>query len=79
MRIGGVAKDVTPKFLEELDEFLEVFPSKINEYETLLMENRIWLSRTKGVGIIDKETAINWGITGPILRAAGCDYDVRKY
>ena len=79
MRIGGVAKDATPKFLEELEEFLELFPKKIDEYETLLTENRIWLSRTKGVGVIDKETAINWGITGPVLRAAGCDYDVRKY
>ncbi|TCK05405.1 NADH dehydrogenase (quinone) subunit D [Phorcysia thermohydrogeniphila] len=79
MRIGGVANDATPKFLEELEEFLEFFPEKIDEYETLLTKNRIWLSRTKGVGVIDKETAINWGITGPTLRAAGCDYDVRKY
>ncbi|WP_457680409.1 NADH dehydrogenase (quinone) subunit D [Thermovibrio sp.] len=79
MRIGGVAADTTERFLSELEEFLDFFPSKIDEYETLLTENRIWLSRTKGVGVIDKETAINWGITGPTLRAAGCDYDVRKY
>ncbi|MEO2083315.1 MAG: NADH dehydrogenase (quinone) subunit D [Desulfurobacteriaceae bacterium] len=79
MRIGGVAKDTTEKFEDELKGFLRLFPEKIEEYETLLTRNRIWLSRTKGVGIIDKETAINWGITGPILRAAGSDYDVRKY
>jgi NADH-quinone oxidoreductase subunit D len=79
MRIGGVAYDATPKFLEELHQFLEYFPEKLDEYETLLTNNRIWLSRTKGVGVIDRETAINWGITGPILRAAGSDYDVRKY
>lgn len=79
MRIGGVARDATPKFIDELYEFLEIFPKKIEEYEGLLTENRIWLSRTKGVGVIDRETAVNWGITGPTLRAAGCDYDVRKY
>ncbi len=79
MRIGGVAYDTTEKFLDELNEFLEFFPSKVDEYETLLTENRIWKSRTVGVGVIDKETAINWGITGPALRATGCDYDVRKY
>ncbi len=79
MRIGGVSADTTPKFLEELEEFLELFPKKLDEYEDLLTENRIWLSRTKGVGVIDRETAISWGITGPILRATGCDYDVRKY
>ncbi len=79
MRIGGVAADATDRFIDELKGFLKHFPEKIDEYETLLTENRIWLSRTKDVGIIDKETAINWGITGPTLRAAGCDYDVRKY
>jgi NADH dehydrogenase I D subunit len=79
MRIGGVAYDATPKFIEELEGFLRVFPKKLDEYETLLTENRVWLSRTKGVGVIDRETAINWGITGPTLRASGCDYDVRKY
>jgi len=79
MRIGGVAHDTTEKFLDELNEFLEFFPSKVDEYETLLTGNRIWKSRTTGVGVIDKETAINWGITGPALRATGCDYDVRKY
>jgi NADH-quinone oxidoreductase subunit D len=79
MRIGGVAKDVTDKFLDELNKFVEEFPKKVDQYEELLTENRVWKSRTVGVGVIDKETAINWGITGPILRATGCDYDVRKY
>jgi NADH-quinone oxidoreductase subunit D len=79
MRIGGVAHDATDRFISDLKDFLEFFPKKIDEYEELLTENRVWLSRTKGVGVIDKETAINWGITGPTLRAAGCDYDVRKY
>jgi NADH-quinone oxidoreductase subunit D len=79
MRIGGVSGDTTEKFNEELKDFINYFPKKIDEYETLLTENRIWKSRTINVGVIDKETAINWGITGPALRAAGSDYDVRKY
>ena len=50
----------------------------MKEYETLLTKNVIWLKRTKGVGIISKEDAINWGVTGPSLRGSGVKYDVRK-
>ncbi len=79
MRIGGVSGDTTEKFIDELRDFIGYFPKKVDEYETLLTENRVWKSRTVNVGVIDRETAINWGITGPALRAAGSDYDVRKY
>jgi len=79
MRIGGVSADATERFISDLRDFTEYFPKKVDEYETLLTGNRVWKSRTIGVGVIDRETAVNWGITGPALRAAGSDYDVRKY
>jgi len=79
MRIGGVSADATERFISDLRDFTEYFPKKVDEYETLLTGNRVWKSRTIGVGVIDRETAVNWGITGPVLRAAGSDYDVRKY
>jgi NADH-quinone oxidoreductase subunit D len=79
IKIGGVSQDFSEKFLQELADFVDEFFEKISKYEELLTENRVWKLRTVGVGIIDKDTAISWGITGPVLRAAGCDYDVRKY
>lgn len=78
-RIGGVRNDVTEEFLDSLYRFTEEFPSRIEEYETLIDQNRIWLQRTKGIGVISAEEAINWGLTGPTLRGSGVDYDVRKY
>jgi len=77
-RIGGVRNDVTQHFLDSLYEFTEIFPKKIQEYETLIDKNRIWLKRTKGIGVISAEEAINWGLTGPTLRGSGVAYDVRK-
>jgi len=59
--------------------FVEVFPGRINEYEDLLTENRIWPGRTKGVGYLSPEDAVAWGVSGPSLRAAGIAYDVRRY
>ena len=78
-RIGGVRNDVSQEFLDSLYKFCEKFPSRIFEYETLIDQNRIWLQRTKGIGVISAEEAINWGFTGPTLRGSGVDYDVRKY
>ncbi len=78
-RIGGVRNDVTQEFLDSLYKFTEEFPRRIEEYETLIDQNRIWLKRTKGIGVISAEEAINWGLTGPMIRGSGIPYDVRKF
>src|SRR6266702_4170471 len=78
IRIGGVAMDMPLGYEDEVARFLSIFPSRIDEYEALLTENEIWRDRTIGVGIMDAETAIKWGITGPSLRGAGVNYDIRK-
>jgi NADH dehydrogenase I D subunit len=78
-RIGGVKNDVNQEFLDSLYKFTEEFPKRIEEYETLIDQNRIWLKRTKGIGVISAKEAINWGLTGPTLRGSGVPYDVRKY
>ena len=78
MRIGGVSKDLPDGIEEKIRTFVEAFPGHMKEYETLLTENVIWLKRTKGVGIISKEDAVNWGVTGPTLRGSGAKWDVRK-
>ncbi len=78
VRIGGVAKDVTPRFIDMLKEFVKIFPKRHKEYDTLLTKNRIWMKRTKEVGVISKEEAINWGLSGPSLRGSGWDWDLRK-
>lgn len=78
-RIGGVRNDVTQEFLDSLYQFTEEFPRRIEEYETLIDQNRIWLQRTKGIGVISAEEAINWGLTGPMVRGSGIPYDIRKF
>lgn len=78
-RIGGVKNDVDAKWLEDLYQFTEEFPMRIEQYETLIDQNRIWLRRTKGIGVISAEEAINWGLSGPTLRGSGVPYDVRKF
>lgn len=78
-RIGGVRNDVPEGWLEDLYKFTEEFPRRIEEYETLIDQNRIWLRRTKGIGVISAEEAINWGLSGPTLRGSGVPYDVRKF
>ncbi len=77
-RIGGVDRDITPEITERLYQFLETFPDKVDEYNTLLETNRIWMSRTKNVAVISAEDAVNFGLTGPTLRGSGVNYDVRK-
>lgn len=78
-RIGGVRNDVTQEFIDSLYRFTDEFPRRIEEYETLIDQNRIWLKRTKGIGVISAEDAVNWGLTGPTLRGSGVLYDVRKF
>jgi NADH-quinone oxidoreductase subunit D len=77
-RIGGLALEPPPGWLDRVDHFLRIFPSRLAEYENLLTENRIWLARTKGVGVISAENAIALGVTGPVLRSTGVAYDVRR-
>ena len=78
-RIGGVRQDVSRYFIDELQRFLDLFPGKIDEYETLIDTNRIWLKRTVGVGKITGEEALGLGLTGACLRGSGVDYDLRKH
>ena len=78
-RIGGVRNDVSQEFIDSVYKFTEEFPKRIEEYETLIDENRIWLQRTKGIGVISAEEAVNWGLTGPTLRGSGVPYDIRKF
>ncbi len=78
LRIGGLSKDLPDGIEEKVKSFVRTFPDHMKEYETLLTKNVIWMQRTKGVGIISKEDAISWGVTGPTLRGSGVKYDVRK-
>jgi NADH-quinone oxidoreductase subunit D len=76
-RIGGFERDFSPKFIEKLKSFLKEFPPRFEEFAGLLERNRIFMDRTLKVGPITAERALNYGFTGPNLRAAGVDYDVR--
>lgn len=78
LRIGGLSKDFPEGIEENVKAFTQTFPEHVKEYETLLTQNIIWLKRTKEIGFISKEDAINWGVTGPTLRGSGVKYDVRK-
>jgi NADH-quinone oxidoreductase subunit D len=77
-RIGGLWWDAYPEFEKRVRDFLKILPGRIDEYETLLNANRIWLQRTVGIGILTAEEAINLSLTGPPLRGSGVKYDVRK-
>lgn len=77
-RIGGMSYDLPDNLLERLWKFCEEMPRALDEVEALLTSNRIWIDRTKGVGIIDKEMALKYAVTGPVLRAAGVDHDLRR-
>src|SRR5262244_3123189 len=77
-RIGGLWWDAYPEFEARVRDFLKILPSRIDEYETLLNANRIWLQRTVGIGVLPADEAINLSLTGPALRGSGVKYDVRK-
>src|SRR5215212_8222233 len=79
IRIGGLREDLPRGFHEAVNAFLERFPGKIDEFEGLLTKNDIFRRRTEGVGVVTQDEAMQWGLVGPILRAAGSDYDVRRY
>ena len=77
-RIGGVAHDATPKFIEMVRDFVKWFPKGVDGYHKLLTENKIWTTRTMDIGTISAEDAVNYGFTGPSLRGSGVAYDLRK-
>lgn len=77
-RIGGLMMDLPAGFDNRVKQFLADFPDALNTFDTLITGNTIWHSRTKGVGIISKEDAIDWGLTGPSLRGSGVELDLRK-
>ena len=77
-RIGGVARDLPPGWVDQVRKFLNEVVVNIDETETLLTRNRIWVDRTRDVGIISKEMAIDYGLSGPNLRASGVEHDLRR-
>ncbi|HZI20537.1 MAG TPA: NADH-quinone oxidoreductase subunit D [Pyrinomonadaceae bacterium] len=77
-RIGGMPNDTYEGFTEDVQRFVDNFPKRLEEYETLLSENRIWLGRTVGIGVISAEDAVAIGLSGPALRGSGVAWDVRK-
>jgi len=77
-RPGGVWRDVPAGFEEAVRDFMAYLPPRLDEYEALLTRNPIWLDRTKDIGVIDGETALAWGLTGPSLRGSGVNFDIRK-
>jgi NADH-quinone oxidoreductase subunit D len=79
MRVGGLREDLPRGFHQAVTSFLDRFVPKLNEYEDLLTQNEIYLKRTQGVGRISKQDALAYSLAGPIARASGVDYDVRKY
>ena len=78
-RVGGQTRDLPPGFLEGVKEFSEQFVGRLDEFGKMLNRNRIFVDRTKDIGVISAATALDFGLTGPNLRGSGNDYDVRKY
>ncbi|HEY1686641.1 MAG TPA: NADH-quinone oxidoreductase subunit D [Tepidisphaeraceae bacterium] len=78
INIGGVTWDLPPYFLEKLKEFLDYFEPKIDEYNQLLSFNHIFIKRTAGVGVVSKDQAIRYALTGPMIRGSGIPFDLRR-
>jgi NADH-quinone oxidoreductase subunit D len=78
MRFGGCRVELPPGWLEQTKKIVEEFPRFLDEYEQLLTGNEIFMARAQGVGVLKKDLAINAGVTGPMLRASGVNYDIRK-
>jgi NADH-quinone oxidoreductase subunit D len=78
LRIGGLREDLPSGFHETVNAFLDRFPSKLAEYEDLLTKNQIWIKRTRGVGALPADVTVAYGLVGPIARASGVAYDVRR-
>ena len=77
-RVGGLARDLPEGFENACREFLRTFQTRVDEYETLLTKNTIWMRRTRDVGTISGADAVSWGISGPVLRASNVNWDLRK-
>ncbi len=77
-RPGGLWREIPAEFEEAVRDFIKIFPARIDQYETLLTNNPLFLERVQGLGILTQENALRWGITGPMLRASGVNYDLRK-
>jgi NADH-quinone oxidoreductase subunit B/C/D len=77
-RIGGIAADLPQGWKELVDDFVKVFPKRVKAYESLITKNPIFRARTRGIGRLSLQDAIDWGVTGPNLRASGMKWDVRK-
>ncbi len=77
-RVGGMAADIPDGWLDGLRGFLRSFPKTLDECDRMLTRNAIWTGRTVGLGVMSPEEALNYGLSGPMLRASGVDYDVRK-
>jgi NADH-quinone oxidoreductase subunit D len=75
---GGLAEDIPPGFYPECRKFVEWMPKAIDDYDALLARNEIWLERTRGLGLLNRGDAIALGQTGPVLRASGVDWDLRR-
>src|SRR5690349_2788816 len=78
LRIGGLREDLPSGFHEVVKKWLDAFPDHLREYEDLLTKNQIWMKRTKNVGVLSQEDAMSFGLLGPMARASGIGYDVRK-
>jgi NADH-quinone oxidoreductase subunit D len=77
-RVGGLAMDIPAGLLDRCQKFVDELPAHVDEYETLLSKNPIWLARTKGVGLLSARDAVALGVTGPTLRGSGVQWDLRK-
>jgi NADH-quinone oxidoreductase subunit D len=77
-QVGGVIEDIPPGFAKKLRAFVEEMPTRVDQYEAILDRNEIFLNRTRGVGIVPRERLLALGVTGPLLRAAGEPWDLRK-
>jgi NADH-quinone oxidoreductase subunit D len=78
LRIGGLREDLPSGFHAAVKTWLDRFPANLREYEDLLTNNQIWLKRTRGVGVVSKDDTMSYGLVGPMARAIGIPYDVRK-
>ncbi|HET7853251.1 MAG TPA: NADH dehydrogenase (quinone) subunit D, partial [Candidatus Methylomirabilis sp.] len=77
-RVGGLMADLPEGFDRAVQQILSEFPHRFDEYEDLLTDNPLWIQRLKGIGVIKAEEAIDWGLSGPNLRACGVPWDLRK-
>lgn len=77
-RVGGVARDASKEFIQGVKDFIQQLPETLDEMESLLTNNRIWMDRTRGVGVITPKMGLDYGVTGPNLRASGVKWDLRK-